>query len=115
MKSRRDFLRAFAVASVGIPVAQKLGFLEEFKKWWFSNKTIISVPAVVGVDVSPWTCSSAEMYILYYNVFYDADKKIWTVGNGNGEPVEAPNLDYRETWVCGDSPNESKITIQKTA
>jgi hypothetical protein len=51
---RRKFLTMFAAGSVGMTVADKIGFLSELKNWVLSPKKTIFIPPEPKIEWQPW-------------------------------------------------------------
>jgi len=90
--SRRNFLRAFTAASVGMVAAEKIGFYQEFLKWWTGPAKTIFIPPVAQVANALWAPPDVGVggwtnfgYIIQINVIYDESKKMWVAAASDVE------------------------------
>ena len=60
MNNRRDFLRAFAVGSIGMAAAEKIGFFQELLNWWNAPARTILIPSP---RPAIWWNESAEIVV----------------------------------------------------
>ncbi len=76
--NRRKFLTMFAMGSVGMTAADKLGYLEELKNWVLSPSKTIFIPSEPKIEVAR-TFGFGSVGVMYYAWLPEGKDGLWGV------------------------------------